>query len=104
MSSLPASVYQDLGRLLNPSQAYRDWQTLAGRFGKTQIDIENRKVGDKYDYTERLLMDWCTGKPGATIGELFKIFVEMAREDAAAVLLEYDKKSASKQQRVETPV
>ena len=92
LSLVPASVYQALGRLLNPSQAYRDWQTLAGRLGKTQMDIENIKLRSSYDYTEQLLLDWCTAKPSATVGELFRILNCMAREDAAAVLLQYDQR------------
>ena len=99
VSSLPATVYQDLGKLLNPYQAYRDWQALAGKFGRTQMEIENIKVQSNRDYTEQLVHMWCSEKPTASIGQLLAILVDIRREDAVSVLLKYDIEN-----RVETPV
>lgn len=45
-------------------------------------------------------MDWCSGKPDANIGELYRILLEMKRNDAANVLFEYDKQ----QRIIHTPV
>ncbi|XP_065061108.1 uncharacterized protein LOC135688259 [Rhopilema esculentum] len=94
VNSLPASVYQDLGKLLNPSQQYKDWQTLAGKMGYTQTDIENWKLRSTNDFTETVLMDWCTRKPNATVRDLYKIIVEIPREDAASVLYNIDKSTS----------
>lgn len=96
-------MYEDLGKLLNPNRVYRDWKTLAGKLGKTKLDIEMIKSLEKYTCTENLLMDWCAGRPDATIGQLFKLLVDMKREDAATVLLDFDREKASQQQLEETP-
>ena len=94
VNSLPASIYQDLGKLLNPAQQYKDWQTLAGKMGYTQTDIENWKLRSTNDFTETVLMDWCTRKPNATVRDLYKILVEIPREDAVSVLYNIDKSTS----------
>lgn len=103
--ALNFSFRKELGLYLNPRNAVAgDWATLAEIMGFSYLEIRNY---EKYDNpTARILEDWQSRCPTATVGKLLSMLEEAERKDVVTDLTPLIAKNCSeylKRQR-ESPV
>ena len=83
---LPGCCVDQMALLLNPSNPFNEWRTLAGILNYTLNDMANF-VND-YQYIQNLFLAWGV-KNCATVGVLLEALRQMGRDDAYDVLATY---------------
>lgn len=83
--ALNFSLRKELGLYLNPRNTVAaDWATLAEMMGFSYIEIKNY---EKYDNpTAKILEDWQSRCPKATVGNLVSMLEEAERKDVVTEL------------------
>ena len=83
LRDVSADIIEKLGFLLNPT-CVKNWIYLAGKLDYTYAQVSNYKLCPMQS-TQILLYDWAT-REDATVLKLYRVLMDIGREDAARVL------------------